>query len=262
MTQTVLVSFEQGVQILTLNRPDKMNALTPEMYEALAVRLDEADRDPAIRVTLITGVGRAFTAGNDMADFAMTSAMPDESEPEEDMPVGHFIRSMREAQKPVMIAVNGLAVGIGVTMLLLCDIAYAAESATFQLPFVRLGLVPEAGSSLLLPRFLGRQKAGDLLLTGRKIGAAKAESLGLLAEVFPDDMLAEEALTRAKQVAALSPTAIRITKSLIRDIDNDVVGQRALEEHHHFSALLRSAEAKEALSAFFEKRPADFSKIA
>ncbi|WP_332769288.1 enoyl-CoA hydratase [Phenylobacterium sp.] len=261
MTQKVLVTLDGGVQVLTLNRTDKKNALTPEMYGALADGLERADADPDVRVTLITAMGDAFTAGNDMGDFAKAGAAPLGEEPGEKTPVTRFIENLGTAEKPVIAAVNGLAVGIGVTMLLHCDLVYAAESATFQMPFVRLGLVPEAGSTLLLPRLIGLQKASDLFLTGRKISAAAAEALGLIAEVFPDDALGGEALARAKAVAAQAPTAVRLVKSLMKSNDREVVAAQSAAEGVHFAAQLRSAEVKEAVSAFFEKRPADFSQL-
>lgn len=202
MTEQVLVALEQGVQILTLNRPSKKNALTEEMYGALADGLERADRDPAIRVTLITATSGAFTAGNDMGDFAKAGSTPVENTAAEPSHVARFIQGLREVEKPIVAAVNGLSVGIGVTMLLHCDLVYAAASATFQMPFVKLGLVPEAGSTLLLPRLIGLQKAADLFLTSKKIDARTAEALGLVAEVFADHALPAEALARAQALAA------------------------------------------------------------
>lgn len=261
MTEHVLVTLEKGVQILTLNRPEKKNALTPEMYGALADGLERAERDRDIRVTLITATGDAFTAGADMGDFAKAGATPVETSNTEKTPVARFLEALTAAEKPIVAAVNGLAVGIGVTMLLHCDLAYAAERATFQMPFVKLGLVPEAGSSYLLPRLIGLQRAGDLLLTGKKINAARAEALGIIAEVFPDEALVGEALARAQVLAAQAPTAVKITKALLKGHDRDLVTAQSSAEGAHFDTQLRSAEVKEAISAFFEKRPADFSKI-
>jgi enoyl-CoA hydratase/carnithine racemase len=261
MTEHVLVTHDKGVQILTLNRPDKKNALTAEMYGALADGLERAERDPGIRVTLITATGDAFTAGNDMGDFAKAGATPVDEEPTEKPHVARFIEGLREVEKPVVAAVNGLAVGIGVTMLLHCDLVYAAKSATFQMPFVRLGLVPETGSTLLLPRLIGLQKATDLFLTSKRIPAEEADALGLVAEVFPDNALAEEALARAHTLAGQPPNAVKIVKALLRAGDRALVAAQAEAENEHFSAQLRTAEVKEAVSAFLEKRPADFSKV-
>jgi enoyl-CoA hydratase/carnithine racemase len=261
MTEHVIVTLEKGVQVLTLNRADKKNALTPEMYGALADGIERAEKDPAIRVTMITATGDAFTAGNDLGDFAKAGATPVDDKPAEKPHVTRFLENIAAAEKPLIAAVNGLAVGVGVTMLLHCDLVYAGASATFQMPFVNLGLVPEAGSTLLLPRLVGMQKAGDLFLTGKKIGAEKAEALGLVAEVFPDNALPGEALARAQALAGKAPNAVRITKALLRGKDRDLVAAQAKAEAGHFASQLRSAEVKEAISAFFEKRPADFSKV-
>ncbi len=261
MTEQVQVTLDKGVQILTLNRPDKKNALTSEMYGALADGLERAERDPNIRVTLITATGDAFTAGNDMGDFAKAGQTPADETPAEKPNVARFVENIREAEKPVIAAVNGLAVGIGVTMLLHCDLVYAAASATFQMPFVKLGLVPETGSTLLLPRLVGMQKAADLFLTSKKITAEKAEALGIVAEVFPDNALPSEALARAHTLAAQAPNAVKIVKALLKSKDRERVAAQAEAENVHFAAQLRTAEVKEAVSAFLEKQPADFSKV-
>lgn len=160
------------------------------------------------------------------------------------------------ANKPVVAAVNGFAVGLGVTMLLHCDLVYAAKSATFQMPFVKLGLVPEFGSTVLLPRLVGLQKATELLLLGKRFTADQAETMGLVAGVFPDNELLGEAL------ATLAPNAVKITRALLRDADRPFVAAQVEAEDAQFFPQLLSAEAKEALSAFFEKRPADYSKVA
>lgn len=260
MTDHVLTSIDKGVLTITLNRPDKKNALTEAMYAALGDGLEQAAHDPAIRVVLITGNGDAFTAGNDLGDFAAAGTKP-ATENEGERPVGRFLRLIATAEKPVIAAVNGLAVGVGVTMLLHCDLVYAGESATFQMPFVNLGLVPEAGSTLLLPRMIGVQKAGELFLMGKKIGAAKAEQLGIVADVFPDAELQGHATTLAQELAAKAPTAVKLTKQLLRAASREEIATRMAEEGAHFGAQLRSTEVKEAISAFFEKRQPDFSKL-
>ncbi len=261
MTDHVLVTVEDGVQIVTLNRPDKKNALTAEMYGIMADAIEKADADPAIRVTYFTGSGGSFTAGNDLGDFAKAGTTPADEQPKEKPHVTRFLEDLAEAKKPIVAAVNGLAVGVGVTMLLHCDLVYAGESATFQMPFVNLGLVPEAGSTFLLQRQIGIQKAADLFLTGKKIGAAKAEALGLVADVFRDNELPVEALACAKALAAKAPNAVRATKALLKDNDRPRVGEARETEGRIFAAQLRSDEVKEAISAFFEKRQPDFSKF-
>lgn len=261
MTDHVLVTVEDGVQIVTMNRPDKKNALTAEMYKVLADAIEIADADPKIRVTLYTGSGGSFTAGNDLGDFAKAGTTPVDEQPKEKPHVSRFLENLANAQKPIVAAVNGLAVGVGVTMLLHCDLVYASTSATFQMPFVNLGLVPEAGSTFLLQRQIGIQKAADLFLTGKKLGAEKAEAIGLIAEVFPDNELPVEALARAKALAAKAPNAVRATKALLKDNDRPRVGEAREAEARVFGAQLRSDEVKEAISAFFEKRAPDFSKF-
>lgn len=257
MTEQVLVTMDRGVQILTLNRPEKKNALNAAMYRVLTERIAQAEHDPSIRVTLITGAGGAFTSGSDVGHFAETNAAPADSAE----PVNPFPPGLMAAKKPVVAAVNGVAVGIGVTMLLHCDLVYAAKSATFQLPFLKLGLVPELGSTLLLSRLIGQQKANELFLLGNRISAEKAEAIGLVADVFPDETLVEEALARAHALAAMPPNAVKVTKGLLREPDRQGLAVQVEAEDAHFLAQLRSAEAKEAFTAFFEKRPADFSKF-
>ena len=261
MTEHVITAVEKGVLTLTLNRPDKKNALTAPMYGALADGIERADSDPSIRVTLIRARGDAFTAGNDLADFAAAGATPVEPRTNEKPHVTRFLENLARAEKPLIACVNGIAVGVGVTMLLHCDLVYAGEAASFQTPFVNLGLVPEAGSSLLLPRLVGMQKAADLFLTGRKIGAAKAEAMGLVAEVFADNALQAEAFARAEAIAAKAPGAVRATKALLKAHDREAILARQKQEGAVFAAQLRSAEVKEAISAFFEKRAPDFSKV-
>lgn len=260
MTDHVIVTFEDGVQTLTLNRPDKKNALTPEMYAALADGIERAETDPQIRVTLFQANGDAFTAGNDLGDFAKAGTAP-VTQSNEKTPVARFLENLATAEKPLIASVNGLAVGVGVTMLLHCDLVYAGASSTYQMPFVNLGLVPEAGSTLLLPRLVGLQKAADLFLTGKKISAEKAEAMGIVAEVFADADLRTEALARAKTLASKAPNAVKITKALLKGDDRKAVLDQQRKEGEHFGTQLRSAEVKEAISAFFEKRPADFSKL-
>ncbi|MBI1260667.1 MAG: enoyl-CoA hydratase [Rhizobiales bacterium] len=261
MTEMIQRSLENGVLTLTMNRPDKKNALTEAMYAALADGLEEAERDPQIRVTLILANGDAFTAGNDMGDFAARGSADPKPQSNETHPTTRFLQNLATIRKPLVAGVNGLAVGVGVTMLLHCDLAFAGKSATFAMPFVNLGLVPEAGSTFLLPRLIGQQKSAQLLLLGKKIDADKAEALGLVAEVVSDDKLRETATAAAHELAAKAPNAVLATKALLRDGDRDTVMSQMKEEGEIFAAQLRSAEVKEAISAFFEKRKPDFSKV-
>jgi enoyl-CoA hydratase/carnithine racemase len=250
----ITTTVDAGVLSIAMNRPDKKNALTHAMYAAMADALERAEHEAAIRVVLITGTGDAFTSGNDLGDFM--SAPPQG----EDAPVFRFLRAIASASKPIVAAVNGLAVGVGTTMLLHCDLVYAARSATFTAPFVNLALVPEAASSLLLPQRIGHAKAAELFLLGAKLDAAGAEAAGLVAAVFDDAALAAEAMTRARALAAKAPNAVRLTKALMKR-QPEPVATRMAEEARHFGMQLASPEVREAITAFMQKRAPDFSSF-
>ncbi len=247
----ILTQIAGGVMTLTFNRPDKKNALTAEMYAALADGFAAAEADPAVRVILLTGAGGAFTAGNDLQDFLARPATGD------DAPVSRFLRALASATKPLVAAVQGVAVGVGTTMLLHCDLVYAGESARLSMPFVNLALVPEAASSLLLPRLVGHQKAAELFMFGEPIDARTAREIGLVAEVFNDAALADEVRTRLAKLAAKAPEALRLTKRLMKAPKASVAEQMA-EEGAIFRERLQSAEAREAFTAFMEKRAPRF----
>ncbi|MEQ9519882.1 MAG: enoyl-CoA hydratase [Parvibaculum sp.] len=257
-SEHILVDRTGSVLTLTMNRPEKKNALTQEMYATLADNVVAAQSDPDIRVVVLSGTADSFTAGNDLGDFAGGSAK--DRQENELPPVGRFLRAILEAEKPLVAAVNGLAVGVGVTMLLHCDLVYASPNATFKTPFVDLGLVPEAGSSLLMPRLIGQQRANELLLLGKKIDATEAERIGLIAGVISAEALREEVAQIAATLAARAPNAMKLTKSLIKH-ERDNVAQQMADESVHFSAQLQTAEFAEAAMAFAERRPADFSKL-
>ena len=175
----ILSSIDQGVQILHIRRPEKKNALTRAMYHTLAEALRRADTDPAVRAILLRGEPECFTSGNDVNDFLK------EDEHTTERPAVQFLKAIAHVRKPLVAAVNGLAVGIGTTLLLHCDLVYAAEDAWLQLPFTRLGLCPEAASSLLVPQLMGHQRAAELLLRGERLSAGKAWEYGLVNEVLP-----------------------------------------------------------------------------
>ncbi len=254
----VKVSDADGVRTVIMARPEKKNAITREMYAAMADAIAGAQADPGVRVVLISGEGAAFTAGNDLVDFM--ERPPGETEAET-TPVVRFLLAILEAEKPLAAAVNGPAVGIGVTMLLHCDLVYAAESATFRTPFTDLGLVPEAGSSLLLPARVGRARASEMFLLGRMLSAREALDYGLVAQVFPDDALAAEARSRCAALARKAPASVRATKRLMRGDVEAVRTRMAEEERRIFSERLASEEFREAAEAFFEKRAPDFSRF-
>lgn len=248
----ILTAQADGILTITFNRPDKKNALTSAMYAVLADALEAAETDSAVRVILFAGNGGAFTAGNDLQDFLNNPPQGDGS------PVFRFLRAISTASKPMVAAVSGVAVGVGSTMLLHCDLVYAGESAKFSFPFVNLALVPEAASSLLLPNLIGHQRAAELLLLGEPFTPATAKEYGIVNAIFADDKLLAEATAVAKKLAAKPPSAMKLSKQLMRAPKGDIAGQMAAEGVH-FRAQLQSAEAREAMTAFFEKRPPKFN---
>ncbi len=254
MTETILSQSEDRVLKITINRPDKKNALTLAMYEQMTALVEAADKDAQIRVIMITGTGDSFSSGNDLADFLSHPPTPGES------PAAHFLHTISKTEKPLIAAVNGLAIGIGTTLLLHCDFVYAAASARFQLPFVNLALVPEAGCSLLLPQLAGHRKAAELLMLGEMFSAEVAHEVGLLSSVCEADALEDTALETARRLAAKPPEALRLTKALMKDRSGDV-NERINKELGHFAHRLESPEAHEAMQAFMEKRLPDFSKF-
>jgi enoyl-CoA hydratase/carnithine racemase len=254
MVEHVVTAVADGILDVRLNRPDKKNALTVAMYAALADALERADADASVRVVTLTGTADSFTSGNDIVDFMQQQATPGET------PVLRFLRVISTAQKPLIAAVNGLAVGVGVTMLLHCDLVYASDSASFRLPFVDLGLVPEAASTLLLPRLVGHRRAAELLWFGEKFDAAAARDLGLANAVYPADRLATAVRDRATLLASKPPSAVRLTKALLKS-EKTGVAERMAEEGACFARQLQSPEAREAFSAFMERRKPDFSRF-
>jgi enoyl-CoA hydratase/carnithine racemase len=255
MSSTDLIRSEISESILTLqiNRPDKKNALNLAMYQALADSLKAADKDDSVRVILISGTADCFTSGNDLADFLTSPPTGSQS------PVMQFLAAISEARKPVVAAVNGLAVGVGVTMLLHCDLVYAGTGATFQMPFVNLGLCPEAGSTLLLPRIMGHQRAAELLLLGEVFTADKACDLGIITQLCPDSDVLATARKKALQLAAQPAAAVRLAKDLLKRDYALQLRETIAEEGVQFIERLKSPEAAEALQAFMQRRKPDFS---
>ena len=254
MSSSILTMNEAGVFRFQINRPDKKNALTLAMYDAMTEGLLAAEADPTVRVILFTGSGGHFTAGNDLSDFL------NQPPTGEDSPVFRFLKTLIAAQKPVLAAVQGVAVGIGTTMLLHCDLVYAAPSARFQLPFVNLGLTPEAGSSLILPQLMGHRRAAEMLLLGATLDAATALSLGLINAVVDEDQLETVVWQQAQALAAKPPAAVRLSKHLMKRWPAAAIRETMSAEGEIFIARLHSSEAKEAMTAFFQRRQPDFSR--
>lgn len=255
MSAHVIVETRDRITRIELSRAEKKNALSPDMYAALARALEGADADAQVRAVLIHGQSGCFTSGNDVKDFLELTRGPADS------PASGFLRAIAAAKKPIVAAVGGPAVGVGTTMLLHFDLIYAAPNARFQLPFVPLGLLPEAASSLLLPMLAGYQRAAELLLLGRPFSAEKALAAGIVTEIVPEAELLARAREAALALAALPPASVRMTKELMKRALSQPVRARMQEELGLFGERLRSPEAREALSAFMEKRKPDFSRF-
>lgn len=246
---------DEGVGIIEINRPKKKNALTVDMYSALLHHLESGEQDRDTRVHLLLGTTDSFTAGNDLHDFLHNPPR------EADSPVLRFLRGISSLQKPLVAGVAGVAVGIGSTLLLHCDVVIAGTSARFQMPFTRLGLCPEAGSSLLLPLSAGYRLAAELLLTGDPFDVQRAVDAGLVNRVVSDKDVRTAAFEIASRIAALPPASVRLTKRLLKAGLEQSLQEVIDREVRHFVTCLRSDEAQEALSAFMEKRPPDFSRF-
>ena len=240
---------------IRFDRLDKKNAITADMYRQLGAALSAADTDRQVRAVLLFGTAECFTAGNDVADFLSAPRNPDSS------PARALFQALPNMKKPVVAAVGGPAIGIGTTLLLHCDLVYAAPNARFQLPFVPLGIVPEFGSTFLLPRLAGYQRAAELLLLGQPFTAQKALEIGIVTDVVPQEELMKKAEAVALQLAALPPESLRLTKRLLKSRYDQTLTATIEEETRLFTERLSSPEAKEALSAFLEKRKPDFSRF-
>ena len=248
-----------GVATIEIARPEKKNALTVAMYEAMRDALVAAKADNAVRAVLITGQPGIFTSGNDIEDFMKRA--PGQGSEAMDSPVFQFMRALLDCDKPVVAAVTGAAIGIGTTMLLHCDFVYVSDEARLAMPFVGLGLVPEFASSLLLPQRVGQARAAEKLLLGDPFSGADAVDMGLANAVLPAGEVVNHARRVAERFNALPPGAVRDAKRLLRGPQHEAIVQTIRNEGELFAARLRSPEAREAFQAFFEKRKPDFSKF-
>ncbi len=250
----ILVTDSDGILSIEISRRDKKNAITGDMYRAMSDALCHAREQRHIRVVLIRGQSDLFTAGNDLGDFLHRKA----SDPSAAIPFLHLLSAF---EKPLVAAVAGNAVGIGTTMLLHCDLVYAADNALFQLPFAKLALCPEAGSSLLLPRVAGHQRAAELLLLGEPFDAATASSAGFVNRVVAADQLMDTAMAAARKLTALPAQSLVVTKALMKRPPDRGALEAMDEEVIYFSDLVAEPAAKEIFSAFLEKRSPDQTKI-
>lgn len=249
MSEHVRVDRQDGRLAITLARPERRNAITVAMYSALAEAVESAGRDESLRLITLQGEGQDFTAGNDLADFL--AAMPRDSS---DIPVWRFLRAMARNPVPIVAAVHGNAVGIGTTMLFHCDLVIAEEATRFSMPFVDLGLVPEAASSLLLPRLAGRRRAARHLLLAEPFGPEDALAFGLVSHIAQQGKL-QQTLERVVDAILAKPAeALRLTQRLLRRVGTDEVLERMELENDHFSERLDSDEVRAAITSFFASR--------
>ncbi len=252
----IKTEISAGVARIEIARPEKKNAITTAMYAQMAEAVAAAHDDASVHAILIHGAREIFTAGNDLEDFLKhPPASPD-------APVFRFMSALGRAEKPVVAAVNGAAVGIGTTMLLHCDLAYCADDAKFSVPFVSLGLCPEFGSSLLLPLAAGYHRAAEKLLLSEPFSAEDALEMGLVNRILPPGEVLEHARKQATRFASLPPTSVRETKRLMKAGWRAVVERAIVDESATFGRLLTSPEAKEAMTAFFARRKPDFTRAA
>jgi len=250
----VRAETKDRVARIELARLDKKNAITTEMYVQMAEALAAAEADRDARVVLIHGSRDCFTAGNDLSDFLKRP-------PGTKSPSWRFFEVLPALSKPIVAAVGGPAIGIGTTLLFHCDLVYATPNARFQLPFVGLGIVPEFGSTYLLPLLAGYQRAAELMLLGQPFTAEKAHEVGIVTAVVPEGEVLERAAKAAAMLAELPPESIRLTKRLMKSAHAEAVKRQITEEGRLFVERLASPEAKEAMSAFLEKRKPDFSRF-
>ena len=252
---TDILATRRGATLeIAFNRPARRNAITTAMYDAMTGALRSAEADAGVRVVLFHGQEDAFTAGNDLADFL-------ERPPRgEDSPVFRFIEAVLAGTKPLVAAANGPAVGIGTTLLLHCDLVYAGANARFSLPFTHLGLVPEFASSYVLPLLAGYHRAAEILLLGEPFGVEQAQAAGFVTRVLAPAETLAAARAAADKICALPSKSIRLTRALLRETHRAAIEGRARAEGARFLEMLGEGPAREAMSAFLQKRKPDFSK--
>ena len=259
MSQHIRTGVVNGVATIEIARPEKKNALTGEMYTAMAQALADAKGDASVRCVLITGQPGIFTSGNDIEDFM--SRPPGQGSDSAEAPVFRFMKALVDCYKPVVAAVTGAAIGVGTTLLLHCDFVYISDEARLAMPFVGLGLVPEYASSLLVPQLMGQRRAAEKLLLGDPFTGEQAVECGIANAVLPAGELLAHARRVAERFNQLPPGAVRDAKRLMRAPQRELVLQTIKTEGEIFGQRLRSPEAREAFQAFFEKRRPDFSQF-
>ncbi len=250
MSELIVSSLTDHVLEITINRADRKNAITGDMYHALAHALLDAKTRDDVRVVLLTGKDGVFSAGNDIQDFVAAPPVT------HDAPVWHYFHALMDLDKPLVAAVDGVAIGFGTTTLLHCDLVYATDRSTFALPFASLGLTPEGASTILLPLLIGHRRAAELLLLGERISAERACVLGIINEVVTVDALREVSITRAQDLAALAPEVIRKTKRLMQDGLELLVARQFVAERDAMRDAVTGVAAQQAFARFLNKRKA------
>jgi len=259
MSKSVLIENNNGILTLTINRPNKKNALTDEMYEQLYQGFINASADDTVRVVLLKGSHTDFTGGNDLKDFVKWKDYADNLE---NLPVIQLMHQIIMLEKPLVAAVKGVAVGFGTTLLFHCDVVLAGQSAKFSLPFSRLGVVPEFGCSYLFPKTAGKTRASHLMMLGDTFNAQTAYNLGIVSQLCADETIYEEALTRCQQLANLPARSLRQIKQMVLPPEQrEKLLNIIAEETRIFAESLQSAEHAEAINAFFEKRKPNFTQF-
>ena len=252
MTDFITIADDEHVRSIRFNRADKKNAITQDMYAKMADGIESATED-GIRAILFLGQSGVYSAGNDIVDF-LSRGMTDDMSATATV---RFLKALATSSTPIVAAVDGLAIGVGTTMLMHCDMVFASESTTLKTPFLNLGVVPEAASSLIAPRIMGPQRAFEMLIMGETFSADRAREAGLVNHVTSSDELEETAMAAAKKLSKLAPGALSISRKLLRGDTSDIIA-RMDEEFVLFAERLKSDEAREAFAAFMEKRPPRF----
>jgi enoyl-CoA hydratase/carnithine racemase len=251
----IQTEISKGLMTITINRPERKNSFTNAMYVALADAFRDATHSSAVKVVLLKGHEGCFSAGNDLGDFLNNPPTT------LDAPVFRFLRMISVFPKPVVAQVQGLAIGIGTTVLLHCDLVYAASTAKFSMPFVKLGLCPEAASSLLLPISAGYQKAAELLLLGDIFSALKAYDTGIVSDVLEPETLDAHVQAQVKKLLDLPLSSLLTTKRLMKSVNKPAISEKMAEEGHLFMSMIPQAPAQEAFAAFGEKRAPNFKQF-
>jgi enoyl-CoA hydratase/carnithine racemase len=248
MTESIKTTYIDGILCLQIHRPEKRNAITPEMYTSLTEQLRMADQEESIKVVVIHGGDNCFTSGNDLNSFRNGPS------PDKQYPHNIFLTALSEIRKPVIAAVNGPALGIGTIMLLHCDMVFAADDVRFSFPFINLGLSPEGGTSYLLPRLAGNRKAMEMVLFGEQFGVKEAQAIGLVNEVVSEQVVFDRAMDRAETLANRSSESVQAAKALLKSSTSAAIAQAMSRERDIFSERLASDEAQTAINGFFKRK--------